>query len=66
LGPLNPKSGQGKASIGKESSKGEASKDTIQVVEQLRSSYNSLKSNEEEKENSKVINIPKKPIKASK
>jgi hypothetical protein len=66
FGPFNPKSGEGRASISKEFSKGEASKDTIQMVKQLQSSYNSLKSNEEEKENSKVINIPKKPIKASK
>jgi hypothetical protein len=33
--PLNPKSGEGRASIRKVSSKREASKDNIQVVEQL-------------------------------
>lgn len=32
---LNPKSGEGGASIGKESSKGEASKNNVQVVEQF-------------------------------
>ncbi len=50
----------------KESSKGEASKVTVCVVEQLRSSFDSLKLSEEEKENPKVVNILKKPIKASK
>jgi hypothetical protein len=59
-------SGEGGASIGKESSKGEASKDIVQMVEHLQSSFNSLESNEVEKENPKVVNIPKKPIKASK
>jgi hypothetical protein len=33
--PLNPKSGEGGASIRKESSKKEASKDSVQVVEQF-------------------------------
>jgi hypothetical protein len=35
-------------------------------VEQLGSTFDSSKSNEKEKENLKVVNIPKKPIKASK
>ncbi len=64
--PLNPKSGEGGASTKKEASKGKSSKDNIQVVEQFGSTSNSLKSNEEEKENPKVVNIPKKSIKASK
>jgi hypothetical protein len=38
LWPLNPRNGEGWALIEKESSKGEASKDTIQVVEQVQSS----------------------------
>jgi hypothetical protein len=36
------------------------------VVEQLLSSFDSLKLSEEEKENLKVVNISKKPIKVSK
>ncbi len=64
--PFNPKSGEGGASTKKEASKGKSSKDNIQVVEQFGSTSNSLKSNEEEKENLKVVNIPKKSIKASK
>jgi hypothetical protein len=35
-------------------------------VEQLGSTFDSSKSNEKEKENLEVVNIPKKPIKASK
>jgi hypothetical protein len=65
-GCLNPESGEGGASILRESSKGEASKDIIKMVEHLQSSFDSSKLNEEEEENLKVVNIPKKPIKASK
>jgi hypothetical protein len=64
--PFNPKNGEGGASTKKEASKGKASKDNIQVVEQLGSTSNFLKSNEEEEENPKVVNIPKKSIKTSK
>jgi hypothetical protein len=35
-------------------------------VEQLGSTFDSSKSSEEEEENPKVVNIPKKPIKVSK
>ncbi|CAK9195289.1 unnamed protein product [Sphagnum troendelagicum] len=66
FGPLNPKSGEKGASIVKESSKREAAKDTIQVVEQLRYYSNSLESSKEENKNREVVNISKKPIKESK
>jgi hypothetical protein len=49
--PLNPKSGEGGASTEKEYSKGEASKDNIQMVEQLRSTSDSSELSEEEEEN---------------
>jgi len=62
--PLNPKSKEGWALPEKESSKGEASKDNVQVVEQFGSTFDYSKLNE--KENSEAINILKKPIKASK
>jgi len=64
--PLNPKSGEGRALTRKEFSKKEASKDSVQVVEQLQSFSNSLESSKEEEENPKVVNILKKPIKVSK
>jgi hypothetical protein len=63
---FNPESGEGRAYTKKESSKGEAFKDTVQVVEQFQSSFDSLESSEEEEKNPKVVNILKKPIKASK
>ncbi|CAK9269771.1 unnamed protein product [Sphagnum jensenii] len=71
FGPLNPESGQGRALMEKESSKGEASKgeaykDNAQVVKQLGSTFDSSKSNEEEDGNLKGFNITKKPIRASK
>ncbi|CAK9272386.1 unnamed protein product [Sphagnum jensenii] len=66
IGPFNPKSGEGGASIEKESSKGEASKDNVQVVEQFISTSNSSKSNEGEEENLDKVNIPKKPNKVLK
>jgi hypothetical protein len=49
--PLNPKSREGGASMEKESSKGEVSKDNIQVVEQLGSTSDSSELSEEEEEN---------------
>jgi hypothetical protein len=49
--PFNPKSKEEGASMEKESSKGEASKDNIQVVEQLGSTSDSSELNEEEEEN---------------
>ncbi len=64
--PFNPKSKDGGASIEKEFSKGEASKDNIQVVEQLGSTSNFSKSNKEEEENLEAVNILKKPIKVLK
>ncbi len=65
--PLNLESGQKGASTEKECSTWESSKDSVQVVEQLWSTSDSLKSNEEEeKKNSKILNISKKPIKTSK
>ncbi len=66
FGLLNLGNGERWASIKKESSKGEASKDTIQVVEQIQSSFDSSDSNEEEEENLGHVNISKKPIKMSK
>lgn len=66
FGPLNPESEEKGASIGKESSKTEASKDTIQVVEQLRYYSDSLDSRKEENKNLEIVNISKKPIKESK
>jgi hypothetical protein len=47
-------------------SRGEASKDNVHVVEQLDSTFDSLESKWNEKENMEVINILKKPIKGSK
>ncbi len=52
----------GGASIENESSKQEASKDEVHLVEQVRSSSDSLDLSEEEEENPKHTNIPKKPI----
>jgi hypothetical protein len=66
FGCLNLESGEGGAYTRKESSKGEAFKDIVQVVEQFQSCSNSLESNEKGKENPEVVNILKKPIKASK
>ncbi|CAM6018275.1 unnamed protein product [Sphagnum balticum] len=66
FGPFNLGNGERWASIKKESSKGEASKDTIQVVEQVQSSFDSSYSNEEEEENLGHVNILKKPINVSK
>lgn len=56
--PFNPESGEIGASTWKESWKREASKDNIQVVEQLWSSFDSLESSEEEEKNPKAVNIP--------
>jgi len=64
--PFNPKSKEGGASIEKESSKGEASKDDIQVVEQLGFTSNFSESSKEDKENLEAVNILKKPIKVLK
>jgi hypothetical protein len=64
--PLNLESGEKGASTRKECSKGEASKDSVQVVEQLRSTFGSSKSSEEEEENLEIANISKKLIKISK
>jgi hypothetical protein len=66
FGPLNPESGEKEASIRKESSKTEASKDTIQVVEQLRYYSDSLELSKEENKNLEDVNISKKLIKESK
>ncbi len=66
FGCLNLESGEGRAYTRKESSKGEAFKNIVQVVEQFQYCSNSLESNEKEEENSEVVNIPKKPIRASK
>lgn len=66
FGCFNLESGEGGAYTRKESSKGEAFKDIVQVVEQFQSCSNSLESNEKEEENPEVVNIPKKPIKVSK
>ncbi|CAM6017862.1 unnamed protein product [Sphagnum balticum] len=49
--PLNPKSGEEGASMEKESSKGEASKDNIQVVEQFGSTSDFSELSEKEEEN---------------
>jgi hypothetical protein len=57
FGPVNLESGEGGASTKKEASKEETSKDNIQVVEQLKSTSNSLKSNKEEKENMKEVKV---------
>jgi hypothetical protein len=64
--PFNLESGEKGASTRKECSKGEASKDSVRVVEQLRSTFGSSESSEEEEENLEIVNIPKKPIKISK
>jgi hypothetical protein len=65
FGPLNPRNGEGYALIEKESSKGEAPKDIVQVVEQVQSSFDSTNSKEDEEKNPKCVNIMKKPIKMS-
>ncbi len=52
----------GRASIEKESSKGETSKDNLHVVEQVWSFSNFLYSNEEGKEDTKLVNILEKLI----
>ncbi len=64
--PLNPKSGERGALTEKESSKGKASKDNVQVVEQFGSTFNSLESIKNEEENLEAVNISKKPMKALK
>ncbi|CAM6019887.1 unnamed protein product [Sphagnum balticum] len=61
--PLNLGSGEKGASTRKECSKGEASKDSVQVVEQLWSTFGSSESSEEEEENLEIVSILKKPIK---
>lgn len=65
-GPFNPRSANAGASTEKEFSKGKAFKDNLHVVEQVRSSFEFLDSNEEEEENPKYVNIMKKLIKTSK
>jgi hypothetical protein len=64
--PFTLESGEKGASTRKECSKGEASKDNVQVVEQLRSTFNSSESSEKEEKNLEIVNNLKKSIKISK